>query len=95
MNEFPEDQKSGPSKSEPSPTLEEDEEEFWEIPPPPDGGWGWVIVIASFICNVTVDGICYTFGVFLNHFLEEFQEPKAKIAWAGSILVGVTLGGGK
>jgi hypothetical protein len=27
-----------------------------EIPPPPDGGFGWVIVLASLVCNVVVDG---------------------------------------
>lgn len=23
-----------------------------ELPPPPDGGWGWVICFASFMCNL-------------------------------------------
>ena len=30
------------------------------LPPvPPDGGYGWVIMIASFFCNVIVDGVCF------------------------------------
>ena len=25
--------------------------------PPPDGKWGWIIVAASFLCNMVLDGI--------------------------------------
>jgi len=27
-----------------------------ELPPPPDGGWGWVVCFASFMCNLILDG---------------------------------------
>ena len=30
-----------------------------ELPAPPDGGWGWVIVFASFMNNLIIDGIAY------------------------------------
>ena len=33
-----------------------------ELPAPPDGGWGWVIVFASFMCNLIIDGIAYREG---------------------------------
>ncbi|KAL1455086.1 hypothetical protein WDU94_009205, partial [Cyamophila willieti] len=65
--------------------------EYNEIPPPPDGGYGWVIVIASFLCNMIVDGIAYTFGVFLNEFVRAFDEGKGKTAWVGSLLSGMYL----
>uniref|UniRef100_A0A1B6MCW1 Major facilitator superfamily (MFS) profile domain-containing protein n=1 Tax=Graphocephala atropunctata TaxID=36148 RepID=A0A1B6MCW1_9HEMI len=65
--------------------------EFHDIPPPPDGGYGWVIVFASFLCNMIVDGIAYTFGVFLGEFVNYFGEGKGKTAWVGSLLSGMYL----
>ncbi len=59
-----------------------------------DGGYGWVIVFASFLCNMVVDGIAYTFGVFLNEFVLHFQEGKGTVAWVGSLLSGVYLTAG-
>ena len=35
-------------------------------PSPPDGGWGWVVCAASFLCNMILDGIAYCFGVLLT-----------------------------
>ncbi|KAJ8674039.1 hypothetical protein QAD02_005301 [Eretmocerus hayati] len=65
--------------------------EYHDIPPPPDGGYGWVIVFASFMCNMIVDGIAYTFGMFLNDFVVYFNSSAATVSWAGSLLSGVYL----
>ncbi|XP_046547158.1 monocarboxylate transporter 12-like [Haliotis rubra] len=61
------------------------------IPTPPDGGWGWVIVAASLVCNIIVDGIGYTFGIFLLEFTSYFKESKSKVALVGSVQVGTYL----
>lgn len=58
---------------------------------PPDGGYGWVICFASFMCNLVVDGIAYTFGLFLGEYVEYFGESKGTVAWVGSILCGTYL----
>ncbi|XP_011145465.1 monocarboxylate transporter 3 isoform X2 [Harpegnathos saltator] len=85
----------GPGADEASP---EDEGgslcEYHDIPPPPDGGYGWVVVFASFMCNMIVDGIAYTFGVFLGEFVKYFGEGKGKTAWVGSLLSGMYLSAG-
>jgi hypothetical protein len=46
------------------------------LPPPPDGGWGWVVVAASFLCNVIGDGIGYTFGVIMPHLVLHFDSDR-------------------
>ncbi|XP_022323778.2 monocarboxylate transporter 14-like [Crassostrea virginica] len=61
------------------------------IPTPPDGGWGWVIVFSSLMCNIIVDGIGYSFGVLLPQWVEVFGESRGKISLVGSLLVGVYL----
>ncbi len=61
------------------------------VPAPPDGGYGWVIVFASFVCNLVLDGITCTFGVFLPQMAESFQAGKGSVAWAGSLLCGGSL----
>lgn len=57
--------------------------------------YGWVIVFASFMCNMIVDGIAYTFGVFLDEFVKHFGEGKGTVAWVGSLLSGMYLSAGK
>jgi len=61
------------------------------IPLPPDGGYGWVIVLASFMNHVIVDGFAFTFGVFMDDFTEYFGAGKAKTAVVGSLMAGCYL----
>lgn len=42
-----------------------------------------------------VDGIAYTFGVFLEEFVNHYGEGKGKVAWVGSLLSGMYLTAGK
>lgn len=58
---------------------------------PPDGGWGWVVVIASFMCNLIVDGIIFSFGTFLDGIAEEYQVTKADVTLVGSLMSGFYL----
>uniref|UniRef100_A0A182Q9L7 Major facilitator superfamily (MFS) profile domain-containing protein n=1 Tax=Anopheles farauti TaxID=69004 RepID=A0A182Q9L7_9DIPT len=81
-------------QEDPSPDDDEGGCEYHDMPPPPDGGYGWVIVFASFMCNMIVDGIAYTFGVFLNEFVVYFGEGKGTVAWVGSLLSGMYLSAG-
>lgn len=65
------------------------------IPTPPDGGWGWVIVASSLFCNIIVDGIGYSFGIFLPEFVNFFGETRSKVSLIGSLLCGTYLCAGK
>ena len=65
--------------------LEVDEDPY----APPDGGWGWVVMIAAFLCCLVLDGICYIFGVFLQPMMEDFNVDNATMSAVGSVLSGV------
>lgn len=70
---------------------EEEADDEADIIVPPDGGWGWVIAFASFMCNLVVDGIIFSFGMFLPYIADDFGESKAKVALVGSLLSGFYL----
>jgi len=70
------------------------DQEIVVVDPAPDGGYGWVIVFSSFLCNLVVDGTAYTFGLFFNHFVLHFGASKGKTALAGSLLSGCYMSAG-
>lgn len=47
------------------------------------------------MCNMIVDGIAYTFGVFLGEFCKYFNTGSGTVSWVGSLLSGVYLFAGK
>ncbi|KAF9389689.1 hypothetical protein BGX21_011645 [Mortierella sp. AD011] len=54
----------------------------------PEGGFGWLVVLASFIVYFWSFAPNVTFGVYQAHFLEENTFPGAsatEISWVGSI----------
>ena len=54
----------------------------------PDGGWGWLVMVASFICCLVLDGIAYVFGVFLKPMIAHYGVENAQMALVGSVLSG-------
>lgn len=66
-----------------------------DFPKSPDGGWGWIVVFASFMIHVIADGVTYTFGIFYVEFLKYFGTSKATTAWVASIMTGTTYCVGK
>ena len=51
----------------------------------PDGGFGWVVVFASFMQHVLSIGIAYTIGVFYPVLMENFSLSSSAAAWVGAM----------
>lgn len=62
-----------------------------DLPPAPDGGWGWVIVLSSFVAHLVADGTAFAFGILYMEILRKFQEGSGKTAFIGSLYVSVPL----
>lgn len=61
---------------------------------PPDGGWGWVVCLASFWTNGTIFGIMNCFGVLYVKLKDKFGDTHEEAAfvtsWVGSVSIGMT-----
>ena len=62
-----------------------------EPPVPPDGGWGWAVLLGSFICMFCVDGLSFSFGVLISDLQFSFDCSITKISLGSSLIVGFTL----
>ena len=65
-----------------------------DLPAPPDGGWGWVVCFACFLCTMITDGIAYSFGILLNDLVTHYDSNVGTISWVGSLLPGLYMGSG-
>lgn len=56
-----------------------------------DGGWGWVVVVCSFLALLLGYGSPQTVAILYPEWLVVFGEGKAKTAWVGSLVTGIGL----
>ncbi|OQV16695.1 Arylsulfatase B [Hypsibius exemplaris] len=56
-----------------------------------EGGYGWVVVFATFLINAIVQGVVASCGILLNVLLDQFKEGKAITGWIPSLLGGLLL----
>ncbi|KAI4503941.1 hypothetical protein M0802_001344 [Mischocyttarus mexicanus] len=68
-----------------------EDKEISKKPRIPDGGWGWVVVLASLVISMIADGVSFSFGLLYIEFLKEFGASKAKTAVIGSLFMAVPL----
>lgn len=50
-----------------------------------DGGWGWIIVMSTFMINFVADGILFSSGLVLSELVKTTGQPAGKIAWIFSM----------
>ena len=54
---------------------------------PPDGGYGWIVCFAVFMCNLLSHGPLYCFGILFQSFIDEFDSSHTSVAFVGSAMV--------
>ncbi|XP_017024367.1 monocarboxylate transporter 9 isoform X2 [Drosophila kikkawai] len=55
---------------------------------PPDGGYGWLIMVIGFLCQLIVDGILLSIGGILPEIEQEFNAIKSQMVLVGSVQIG-------
>lgn len=71
--------------------IDDDDDDEVPVVIPPDGGWGWVVMMAAFSCNLIVDGIIFSFGLIVTNLADAFSVPVSTVSWVASLLSGFYL----
>ena len=66
-----------------------------QIVPHPDGGWGWLVCMATFCTQFIVLGTMNNFGVIYVGLLKEFNAGKAEAGWYNFSLSSLYQAAGK
>lgn len=77
--------------------LQEDEEceedSAPQVPQVKEGGWGWFVVLGTFICYWLVPGMIRSYGAVYLEILETFPEATAAEAgWVPALLSSISIG---
>ncbi|XP_059054015.1 monocarboxylate transporter 13-like [Achroia grisella] len=60
-----------------------------QIALPEEGGWGWVVVLASFWSIFILDGVAFTFGSMFKDMKEDLGESESLIALINSLSIAL------
>lgn len=55
---------------------------------PPDGGYGWIIMVLSFISQLIVDGIIFSIGSILPAIERDFEVRPSVMVMVASVQIG-------
>ncbi|XP_036360282.1 monocarboxylate transporter 10-like isoform X2 [Octopus sinensis] len=75
------------SEKKPDKPLAENNEEF----SPPDGGWGWVVMIASMVLILLTDGIAFSVGTIYPTIRDDFNSESTKASLISALINAFSL----
>ena len=55
---------------------------------PPNGGWGWVVMVASFFILGNAFGISKSLGIYFLDIKYEFDVTNSATSWISSLFLG-------
>nr|XP_044249032.1 uncharacterized protein LOC108062505 [Drosophila takahashii] len=55
---------------------------------PPDGGFGWVIMVLSFLAQLIVDGLIFTIGLLLPYIASDMGYTMVDVLFVASVQIG-------
>ena len=54
----------------------------------PNGGWGWVVMVASFFILGNAFGISKSLGIYFLNIKHEFDVTNSETSWISSLFLG-------
>ncbi len=61
----------------------------------PDGGWGWVVLVATIVVLALTLAFPSCVGIFYTDLQNDFQASNSETSWVPSIMTSVLHAGGK
>ncbi|KAH9278936.1 hypothetical protein ECG_08109 [Echinococcus granulosus] len=55
-----------------------------------DGGYVWMVVLASFFIYSLINGLACTFGINTTDVVEHYDISGQSVGWVKSVLLGLT-----